>query len=71
VILELWLITILLKLLGKGSAIVFITAMLAVSCGYDLIESFDNKEGPSPKNKFFKNNVDFDEGWNEEIVLCE
>lgn len=59
------------KAVGKGSAVVIIFSLAVLSGGADIFASFSNDEKSRIQKKFFKKNVDFDEGWNAEIVLCE
>lgn len=59
------------KAVGKGSTAILYVAMMAVSFSYGGVYAYDDKEKTNHKKKFFKNNVDFDEGWEATIVLCE
>jgi len=59
------------KAVGKGSAVVIIFSLAALSGGADIFAIFSNDEKNRIQKKFFKNNVDFNEGWKAEIVLCE
>jgi hypothetical protein len=60
-----------IKSVGKGSAVVLIFSLAVLSGGANFVANSSDGQINRAEKKFFKKNVDFDEGWKVEVVLCK
>ena len=56
------------KAVGKGATVIFVAAMVVLSSGSEILNTKFNEKKTRAKNKFFKSNVDFEEGWEAAII---
>lgn len=54
------------RVVGEGALVLVATAVAAFTLGASIID-VDEEE---PREKFFKKNIDFEEGWSAKVVKC-